>query len=192
MVELLWPDWPRLVQLQRHDFLNHLQVLGALVQLDKRDRALAYIASVSQDLDQERLLARYLPSEVGLVLMSWFHRLRSLEIPVKVDFTADFSTFPRGAGLGALLAELLNLLLGDEPAAAEVRISGFDQGSEQVLELRVLIRHDKALPDISALEALARDIPVRLSLETEGETCMLAVALQRTAQVSNSRQAARI
>ncbi|MDU4961920.1 MAG: Spo0B domain-containing protein [Sporomusaceae bacterium] len=33
----------RLLRLQRHDFINHIQVVQALVQLGKIDKALRYI-----------------------------------------------------------------------------------------------------------------------------------------------------
>lgn len=33
----------RLLRLQRHDFINHIQVIQALIQLGKVDRALRYI-----------------------------------------------------------------------------------------------------------------------------------------------------
>jgi sensor histidine kinase regulating citrate/malate metabolism len=33
----------RLLRLQRHDFINHIQVIQALLQLGKTDRALGYI-----------------------------------------------------------------------------------------------------------------------------------------------------
>lgn len=33
----------RLLRLQRHDFINHIQVIQALIQLGKLDKALRYI-----------------------------------------------------------------------------------------------------------------------------------------------------
>lgn len=36
----------RLLRLQRHDFLNHIQVIHALIQLGKNEKALQYIDDV--------------------------------------------------------------------------------------------------------------------------------------------------
>lgn len=36
-------DIERMLRLQRHDFINHIQVIQALLQLGKFDRALGYI-----------------------------------------------------------------------------------------------------------------------------------------------------
>lgn len=33
----------KLLRLQRHDFINHIQVIQALIQLGKNDKALRYI-----------------------------------------------------------------------------------------------------------------------------------------------------
>jgi sensor histidine kinase regulating citrate/malate metabolism len=39
----------RLLRLQRHDFFNHIQVIRALVQLGKTERALNYIDNMAND-----------------------------------------------------------------------------------------------------------------------------------------------
>ena len=38
-----------LLRLQRHDFLNHLQVIHAMVQLGKGDRAISYIEELARE-----------------------------------------------------------------------------------------------------------------------------------------------
>jgi len=39
----------RLLRIQRHDFINHLQVIHAFLQLGKVDRAIAYIEELAKD-----------------------------------------------------------------------------------------------------------------------------------------------
>ncbi|BBB89740.1 MAG TPA: Spo0B domain-containing protein [Methylomusa anaerophila] len=39
----------KLLRVQRHDFLNHLQVIHAMIQLGKSDKALQYIEKLAQD-----------------------------------------------------------------------------------------------------------------------------------------------
>ncbi len=38
-----------LLKMQRHDFINHLQVIHAMIQLGKMDKALIYIEELSKD-----------------------------------------------------------------------------------------------------------------------------------------------
>lgn len=48
-----------LIRLQRHDFLNHLQVIQGFLQLGKTDRALRYMEDIIEDVrDIEKLLAK--------------------------------------------------------------------------------------------------------------------------------------
>lgn len=39
----------RLLRLQRHDFINHIQVVHGMLQLGKIDRAKAYIEEIAKD-----------------------------------------------------------------------------------------------------------------------------------------------
>lgn len=39
----------RLLKLQRHDFINHLQVIHAMIQLGKAEKALRYIEELSKN-----------------------------------------------------------------------------------------------------------------------------------------------
>jgi pentatricopeptide repeat protein len=38
-----------LLKIQRHDFINHLQVIHALLQLGRTEKALTYIEELSKD-----------------------------------------------------------------------------------------------------------------------------------------------
>lgn len=38
-----------LLKIQRHDFVNHLQVIHALLQLGRTEKALAYIEELAKD-----------------------------------------------------------------------------------------------------------------------------------------------
>ncbi len=41
----------RLLRLQRNDFINHLQVVHALIQLGRSEKALRYIEEVSKKIE---------------------------------------------------------------------------------------------------------------------------------------------
>jgi sensor histidine kinase regulating citrate/malate metabolism len=41
----------RLLRMQRHDFINHLQVIHALVQLGRGEKALQYIEETSKKIE---------------------------------------------------------------------------------------------------------------------------------------------
>lgn len=43
------PELTRLLRVQRHDFINHAQVIHAFLQLGKTDRAMRYIEELCTD-----------------------------------------------------------------------------------------------------------------------------------------------
>ncbi|SDE73003.1 Spo0B domain-containing protein [Sporomusa acidovorans] len=54
------PDVIKLLRIQRHDFLNHLQVIHALIQLGRNEKALQYIEKLAHDPEMiENVLAAY-------------------------------------------------------------------------------------------------------------------------------------
>lgn len=53
-------DMIKLLRIQRHDFLNHLQVIHAMIQLGRGEKALQYIEKLAHDPDMiSDLLAAY-------------------------------------------------------------------------------------------------------------------------------------
>lgn len=53
-------DINRLLRIQRHDFLNHLQVIHAMIQLGRNDKALQYIEKLAHDPEMiANVLATY-------------------------------------------------------------------------------------------------------------------------------------
>jgi len=64
-------DMIEVLRVQRHDFMNHLQVILGLLQLQKYDRAGQYIKEVAADMDRAGALARLgAPGVVSAVLLA--------------------------------------------------------------------------------------------------------------------------
>ncbi|MCL6634483.1 MAG: Spo0B domain-containing protein [Peptococcaceae bacterium] len=63
-------DLLEVIQVQRHDFLNHLQVISGLLQLNKIDRARDYINLVNREIGRSSMTARVKIPEVTAALLS--------------------------------------------------------------------------------------------------------------------------
>ena len=61
---------------QRHEFLNHLQVVMGLLQLNKLEEAVGYIKKTSENLQRAGLAARVPWPELAAVLTLWDWQLR--------------------------------------------------------------------------------------------------------------------
>lgn len=139
-----------IMQVQRHDFLNHLQVLSGLAQLRKTDRALEYISETVYEINRERTLTKLLPPEAGLVVLFWYQRLRDMGIDFRMELNTDMSQVACGDDLAVLLSELFTCMLSDTaPRPQEILIRS-GRAEETGLELILRARGD--LP----VQALAR------------------------------------
>lgn len=71
-------------RLQRHDFLNHWQVIMGYLQLGKADRALEYMRKGLQGLEAEQKIGQIPQEMVSAILLGFVISLRKEEIPVEV------------------------------------------------------------------------------------------------------------
>ncbi|MCL5781676.1 MAG: Spo0B domain-containing protein [Firmicutes bacterium] len=76
------------IQVQRHDFLNHLQVISGLLQLNKGERVRDYINQVCGDYERLSRITRLKSPEVKAVLLIANNEAAKCQ----VDFMMDIET----------------------------------------------------------------------------------------------------
>ncbi|MCL6635481.1 MAG: Spo0B domain-containing protein [Peptococcaceae bacterium] len=96
------------IQAQRHDFLNHLQVISGLLQLNKMDRAREYIRDVTMEIARLSKTARVGVPEVTVALLSGFYDASMCQ--VEMELTVD-SRLAGSAVPGPVLGKALELSL---------------------------------------------------------------------------------
>lgn len=118
------------LRVQRHNFLNHLQVISGLLQLKKYDRISEYIRQIGDNYNQESLVGR----------------LESPEI-VQAILTAELTVGKQGISIEKTITANLEKKIKDEHGTAEIlkemiviagsmaQKTGYD--SEPTVELRV-------------------------------------------------------
>lgn len=102
----------RIIQTQRHDFLNHLQVISGLLQLNKTDRALEYIKQVNMEIAQFSKTAKVNIPEVTVVLLAGLHDASMFQIEFELAVKTDLAecAVPSPA-VGEALESSLNLAI---------------------------------------------------------------------------------
>lgn len=83
-----------MMSLQRHDFLNHLQVISGLVQLNKGDRVREYIRQVSADMEKLSRVSHLGVPEVAAALLAGFMRAERNQVRVSLEVTTGMSGCP--------------------------------------------------------------------------------------------------
>ena len=76
----------QLYSLQRHDFMNHWQVIMGNLQLNKPDKALLYIKDIIGKYDQEQKVARLPDKQFAAVMLGLVVGLNQLEVEVTLDY----------------------------------------------------------------------------------------------------------
>jgi hypothetical protein len=72
--------------LQRHDFMNHCQVIMGNLQLNKPEKALVYIREMVAGCEQEQKIAQIPEPGLAAILLGFMIRLRQEGITATIDF----------------------------------------------------------------------------------------------------------
>ncbi|WP_040412779.1 Spo0B domain-containing protein [Desulfosporosinus sp. OT] len=76
-------EWYRL---QRHDFLNHWQVIMGNLQLNQPEKALAYMREMIAEPQEEQKIAQIPEPQLAASLLGFLIRLRREDITATIDF----------------------------------------------------------------------------------------------------------
>jgi hypothetical protein len=76
-------------RLQRHDFLNHWQVVMGYLQLGKAERALEYIREGLNGFEAEQYMGQIPQGTVSAIMLGFVISLRKEEIQVEVELNAQ-------------------------------------------------------------------------------------------------------
>ncbi|MFZ3101998.1 MAG: Spo0B domain-containing protein [Desulfitobacteriaceae bacterium] len=73
-------------RLQRHDFLNHWQVIMGYLQLNNPKKALEYMHRALQGMENEQKIGQIPEDIFGAILLGWVTRLRQAGINTTVSY----------------------------------------------------------------------------------------------------------
>jgi hypothetical protein len=111
-----------IIQLQRHDFLNHLQVISGFQQLNKPDRIQEYIKQVSVEVAEMSKTTRFKMPEVTAAVLAGFYEASKHEfkIALTVNSTLGDCEVP-GSVAGSVLESVFNCFFANmsSPATGE-------------------------------------------------------------------------
>lgn len=87
LVHILLREQLEYYRLQRHDFMNHGQVIMGYLQLGKADKALEYMREMIGDFEAEQAAGQISQETVGAIILGLILALRKEQFPV--DFYLD-------------------------------------------------------------------------------------------------------
>ncbi len=116
------------VSVQRHDFLNHLQVISGLVQLNKSDRVKDYIRQVCMDIERLSRVIHLKNPYVAAALMLGNHQAEMHQVVIEFNIQTDFDecAIPAeeiGGVLYEVLSRAVNYLASPEISGRRIALS---------------------------------------------------------------------
>lgn len=127
-------DFLRLLRGQKHDFLNHLQVILGFLQLGKPERALMYTKEVAAKIEKNGRLMRLKPPEVAFQCQLKLEEAARYQVAVEVKMETEMDNLLLPGEVAAELLErawdLALAALGRKPEDRELflTISETDEG----------------------------------------------------------------
>lgn len=142
-----------IIQVQRHDFLNHLQVISGLSQLNKYERVREYIDTVSAVMIQVSKTTRIKTPEVAAALLAGFNEAASHEIDLEltVDAGMEYLSLPEqvaGEALEAILSRALKVLAPPEVQDRRLDVLISENEGFYICSLAIAGEHQEALTSL--------------------------------------------
>ncbi|MFX4261616.1 Spo0B domain-containing protein [Pelotomaculum propionicicum] len=130
-----------IIQVQRHDFLNHLQVISGFLQLNKPERIREYIELVTADMSVMSQTARLKIPEITAALLVGFNEAAKYqaEMELAINSNLDQCTVPgpvAGGALGSVIEVFLRNLSSSESYARNFTVRLAENGTGHTICLR--------------------------------------------------------
>lgn len=164
------------IQVQRHDFLNHLQVISGLLQLNKVDRVREYIGQIGMEMAQLSKTSRVKIPEVTAALLAGFNDASMSQIELELTINSNLAQCAvPGPVVGEAVERCLNYAFATmaSPEAGERRLEVIFAESEKKYTC-CLFFPEPSLEDLDLFEK--RLAPVGELLNPYGGRVNLAVA----------------
>jgi len=156
------------LRVQRHDFMNHLQIISGMIQLNKTDRAFRYIQELAREMSEAGKITALKKPEAAAALLVNRHRAAGRDVEVRLAITTDLA----GCRLdGPALADLIDSLItagvretcGEACMPGEVFVDIKEEDAGFILAVSFVCGRDKyAGEPLESLEALCRGHGVTL------------------------------
>lgn len=174
------PELLEVIQVQRHDFLNHLQVISGLMQLNKPERLKEYIEKIIEEMKPLSAVTRLNVPELKAVILIALKEAQKHQIDFKFNINTTLGNCPldgriMGQGVEACLQGLWQYLTLPEVTVRTVVLGIVEHENSVCVLFSLPGLTEVQTTDLqhNLLEKLAMfKEQVRLTLEHQGEFCL--------------------
>lgn len=102
------------LRVQRHDFMNHLQIISGMVQLNKTDRIYDYIREIARKISEDgKITALVFPETAAALLVNRQQAVKQ-GVEVQFDITTNLAGCKSGGRpLAEIIGGLISIAVGE-------------------------------------------------------------------------------
>jgi sensor histidine kinase regulating citrate/malate metabolism len=176
---------------ERHDFLNHLQVISGLLQLKKPEQALDYVAKVTQELYSLGKVMRIQDLQIATALLLSNYEANQKGISLQFEISSELDQIALDSlvfsqALGQLLQTLLGLcqkVAVDPAVPMKIGLKEDDKGYifEIICHNLSLKENDQVLNQLAQIKEIA---PIKVNLFDTDKYSRIYITLPKAEGVS--------
>ena len=130
----------RTMRAQRHDYMNHLQVVGALLDLAEYDEAKNYLSKVSTDLQSISRALKTAHPAINALLQAKLLKCEKHGILLELDISSRLDNLPLPSWelcriLGNLIDNAIEAIDGEKPSMPRIRLTIADSGGDTTVRV---------------------------------------------------------
>lgn len=183
MAEIIYGEILDLLRDQRHDFLNHLQVIMGNLQLKKADRAENYCRQVTSQILSLGSLTKMDNPYLSLVLLLLLQRAKSLDIDLRIGIEPAVACIDHGLEnsdiFRALVETCMRWIDKTAPGANWLQLNLRANSGDIYWELKMAPVAEGAVCILQ--EELSHEIKADLEFSQTAEAAMIVFRLPRAA-----------
>lgn len=92
-----------ILRLQKHDFLNYMQIINGYLQLGNSEKALSYVKKAAREIEESGAIMTIAHPGLGINLLLWVHNAYKSGVEVKLSTSTDLEKVDPEAGLSDFL-----------------------------------------------------------------------------------------
>lgn len=78
-----------ILRLQKHDFLNYMQIINGYLQLGNTEKALSYVKKAAREIEESGAIMTIAHPGLGINLLLWVHNAYKSGVEVKLSTCTD-------------------------------------------------------------------------------------------------------
>lgn len=155
-------EYMQALRSQRHEFLNHLQVIWGYIQLQKTERAISYICEVSTGLMEAGKIAKIKSTAISSLLFLRLSQAKDRGINFSFSVESDLADLPQPDKVSRIVNSLLEAAFAAVDKASLAQKTVFfktaKNNDEYVIEIASEVLLAQPTLGLNTVQKLAREL----------------------------------